>query len=239
MRYLFVLFLAVSLLPAQLRISYDFSAAPAQLSVLTMNDLGFQEALGRFLNGPAAPDLTPILPVVLFVRNIGSRRIGFLNVRYTYTAADGDHPVDILHARNPIMGDQFEPGQEYLIYPGVGTIGHRTTGANPRMIAQTAAAVAQSSRIRVSIDAVTWDDGAIAGPDLGGIGRRYQAERAAIADAYAMTIGARESAAVRGELLTEHYTHTRDRVVNYANGRGDVLRGILDRFAPLKGGNQQ
>jgi hypothetical protein len=227
-----LLFFATSLM-AQPTITYNLEAAHmANLSVLTMNDLGFNEALGLFLAGPNAPDLASILPVVTVLRNSGTHKIGYLNVRYVYTFKDGStHAGYSEHARNPVMGDQFEPGQEIVLYPGVGVIGHHVTGANAQMLSIVAQQLLpKCDSIEVQIDAVTLDNGRLFGPDHSGVAQRYRSARNAVADAYAESIG-RQAREVSGD---EFYSRTRKRVWEYSGGRSEELKRMLDLFAPLK-----
>lgn len=220
---------------AKFSVLYRLDAArDAQVSVVTIHDRGFYEALGPFLAGPrAVPDLTPIHPLALIISNTGTHKIGYVNVRYAYVFRDGTtHPGDITQLRNPLMGDEFLPGSQILIYPGVGTIGNRTS-ANPKMIRQVAELLAKCSAVEVSLDAVSWDDGTIWGPDQAGIRQRYRSERAAVLDAYLATGGG----GTRTGGSDEAFTHTRERVAKYAAGRPEVLKQILDQFAPLKGKN--
>lgn len=226
---LLTLFTAV-LLTAQLRLNTsDLAHLPDGLSVFTMNDLAFQGALGQFFHTPDAPDLAPILPVVVMIRNNSRQKIGYLNIRYTYTVPDGDHAVDITYSRNPLMGDQFEPGQEILMYPGMGAVGHHVTGANPKMIEQTRVLLAKCQAVNISIDAVTWEDGRIDGPDHAGIAQRYQSQREAVEAVYTEAMG--RSHVHRSD---EAFTRTYERVTGFAHGDPAVMKQMLDKFAPLK-----
>ena len=218
---------AACLLPAQLQVTYELQTARDRVRVSTINDLGFQYSLGRFMPGRAVPDLTPILPVVLKIQNTGTHAIGYVNVRYTYTLPDGDHAGDVTYARNPHMGDQFEPRQEILMYPAMDAVGNHRTAASQSSIEGLVDLMRRCSKISISLDAITWDDGTIEGPDRGGIAQKYRGEREAILAAYA------EAERRPHPVPADDFTYKR--ALEYSKGNAATLREMLDKFAPLKG----
>lgn len=176
-------FLAVSAL-GQPRIQYNIdAAAQAGIEVYHEGRYGFAQHLNRMANDQTG--LSDISPSMFFMKNTSDRNIDSTVVIYRFKLP-GDPAVRqsfFILAHN-IRASHFHPGELYAVYPGAGTVGPDSLNLNPNTLRLTRNWLSHVTDVRVSLDAVIFENGELVGPNTSGIDVRWNAERNAAKEIY-------------------------------------------------------